>query len=193
VFYLETTLSEEMLLNFFLDQYQPTPIVGPWGARSGFFKDSSENSAREALIEIESTSSERLLRFRASIIAVREVLESLDSSGKADTPEAKRDLMMQCRSLLPDDVIPWLDATYVLLQDDTKYPPLLGTGGNEGSGSYTSGFSQQVVSVIVRREWDHALKPAIFGSLNQALPQNLWVKGSNISRMEAFGFFAFPR
>jgi hypothetical protein len=26
-----------------------------------------------------------------------------------------------------------------------------------------------------------------------ALPQNLWVKGSNISRMEAFGFFAFPR
>jgi len=27
----------------------------------------------------------------------------------------------------------------------------------------------------------------------QALPQNLWVKGSNISRMEAFGFFAFPR
>jgi len=27
----------------------------------------------------------------------------------------------------------------------------------------------------------------------KALPQNLWVKGSNISRMEAFGFFAFPR
>jgi hypothetical protein len=26
-----------------------------------------------------------------------------------------------------------------------------------------------------------------------ALPQNLWVKGSDISRMEAFGFFAFPR
>jgi hypothetical protein len=26
-----------------------------------------------------------------------------------------------------------------------------------------------------------------------ALPQNLWVKGSNISRLEAFGFFAFPR
>jgi transposase-like protein len=28
---------------------------------------------------------------------------------------------------------------------------------------------------------------------DKALPQNLWVKGSNISRMEAFGFFAFPR
>ena len=169
VFHLETTLSEEMLLNFFLDQFQPTPIVGPWGARSGFFKDASENSAREALIEIESTSSERLMRFRASIIAVRKVLESLNSSEKADTAEGKRDLMMQCRSLLPDDVIPWLDATYVLLQDDTKYPPLLGTGGNEGSGSYTSGFSQQVVSVIINREWDHALKPSIFGSLNQNL------------------------
>jgi CRISPR-associated protein Csx17 len=169
VFHLETSLSEERLLNFFLDQYQPTPIVGPWGARSGFFKDASENSAREALFEIESTSSERLLNFRTSIIAVRKVLESLNSSEKADTSEAKRELMMQCRSLLPDEVIPWLDATYVLLQDDTKYPPLLGTGGNEGSGSYTSGFSQQVVSVIKKREWDHALRPAIFGSLNPNL------------------------
>jgi hypothetical protein len=26
-----------------------------------------------------------------------------------------------------------------------------------------------------------------------ALPQNLWVIGSNVSRMEEFGFFVFPR
>jgi hypothetical protein len=32
----------------------------------------------------------------------------------------------------------------------------------------------------------------VLPQLNLALPQNLWIKGSNISRMEAFGFFAFP-
>ena len=71
--------------------------------------------------------------------------------------------MMQCRTALPDELLPWLDATYMLLDNETKYPPLLGTGGNEGSGSYMSGFAQQVVSVIIHRDWDHALRPALFG------------------------------
>ena len=94
---------------------------------------------------------------------VRRVLIELKLSEKADTPEDKRRLMMQCRAALPDELLPWLDATYMLLDNETKYPPLLGTGGNEGSGSYMSGFAQQVVSVIIHRDWDHALRPALFG------------------------------
>ena len=91
------------------------------------------------------------------------MLADLNLAEKADTPEDKRRLMMQCRAALPDELLPWLDATYMLLDTETKYPPLLGTGGNEGSGSYMSGFAQQVVSVIVHRDWDHALRPALFG------------------------------
>lgn len=163
VFHLRTILNEEDLCRFFLEEYRPTPLVGPWGARSGFFSGGSEKSAREALHDIESSELPRLHLFGLAIGGVRQVLSDLDLSEKADTPEDKRRLMMQCRAALPDELLSWLDATYMLLDTETKYPPLLGTGGNEGSGSYMSGFAQQVVSVIVHRDWDHALRPALFG------------------------------
>ncbi len=34
---LATTLDEDALLHFFADEYQPTPIVAPWNAGSGFY------------------------------------------------------------------------------------------------------------------------------------------------------------
>jgi len=163
VFHLRTKLDQAQLCRFFLEDYQPTPLVGPWGARSGFFSGASEKAAREALSVIENSELLRLHPFAIAIRAVRQVLCDLKLSEKADTPEDKRRLMTQCRASLPDELLPWLDTTYMLLDTETKYPPLLGTGGNEGSGSYMSGFAQQVVSVIIHRDWDHALEPALFG------------------------------
>lgn len=163
VFFLETTLDREQLLSFLLDAYEPTPLVGPWGARSGFFPTSSERTAREALERIVNTPMKRLQRFQLAIATVRNILRTLGLESKADTQEQKRALMMACRNSLPDELLPWLDATYLLLDTETKYPPLLGTGGNERSGSYMSGFAQQVCSVVIDREWDHALAPSLFG------------------------------
>ncbi len=173
VFQLCTTLDRKELLEFFLNKYHPTPLVGPWGARSGFFSSASEKSAREALDLIVASSAERLAPFREAIACVQDVLRVLKLADKAETPEDKRRLMMQCRASFPDSLLPWLDATYMLLDIETKYPPLLGTGGNEGSGSYMSGFAQQVVSVIVERSWDHALPTSLFGTtdLNQGSTQ----------------------
>ncbi|HMB31480.1 MAG TPA: type I-U CRISPR-associated protein Csx17, partial [Desulfohalobiaceae bacterium] len=62
----------------------------------------------------------------------------------------------------PDDMLPWLDACYLITTEGRKFTPLLGTGGNEGSGSYVAGFSQQVVSCIVHRLYDQALSEALF-------------------------------
>ena len=33
-FWLRSTLDRERLVSFFREEYAPTPIVGPWGARS---------------------------------------------------------------------------------------------------------------------------------------------------------------
>ena len=163
VFHLRTTLDNESLCQLFLDDYEPTPLIGPWGARSGFFASPSEKSAREALAAIERSTLPRLKQFADAVRSVREILMHINLTNKADTPEDKRRLMMACRSMLPDSVLVWLDATYMLLETETKYPPLLGTGGNEGSGSYMSGFAQQVVAVILNREWDHAIRSSLFG------------------------------
>ena len=36
-FVLGTTLTDEELVRFFLDEYRPSPIISPWNGGSGFF------------------------------------------------------------------------------------------------------------------------------------------------------------
>lgn len=162
VFVLRTKLTKEELRTFFLERYRPTPLIAPWGARSGFFAGSSEKTAREALLAISNSDSGRLESYRSTINAVRDLLSRHGFDEKA-SDEKKVELLNLCRAELPDHILPWLDACYVLTSDGRKFPPLLGTGGNEGSGSYVSGFAQQVVACIVTRRHDHALESALFG------------------------------
>lgn len=163
VFVLRTRLTREQLRNFFLERYCPTPLIAPWGARSGFYAGSSEKTAREALAEIAKTSDNRLAPYRSMIQSVQELLKKNGFDEKA-SEEKKLELLNLCRSCLPDDLLTWLDACYVLTADGRKFPPLLGTGGNEGSGSYVSGFAQQVVACVLDRQHDHALDSALFGA-----------------------------
>jgi CRISPR-associated protein Csx17 len=93
---------------------------------------------------------------------VRALLDRLGMTEKV-RDDAKLTLLRACRAELPDEVVPWLDACYVLTGEDRAFPPLLGTGGNEGSGSYVSGFAQQVVTCVIEREHDRALAAALFG------------------------------
>jgi CRISPR-associated protein Csx17 len=161
-FVLVSRLDEAELEHFFLEQYRPTPLVAPWGARSGFYPGSSEATARGALDRILACESERLSPFRSVIGDVHSLLKHLGMTEKA-RDEAKLYLLRACRAELPDYVLPWLDACYVLTEEDRAFPPLLGTGGNEGSGSYVSGFAQQVVACVIDRAHDRALAAALFG------------------------------
>jgi CRISPR-associated protein Csx17 len=76
-FCLRSMLDREALAEFFLERYEPTPIVGPWGARSGFYAKSSEQSARVALEKICESKDDRLDTFRTVITETRVVLEKL--------------------------------------------------------------------------------------------------------------------
>lgn len=166
-FVLRSLLDEEDLTDFFLNHYQPTPIIAPWGARSGFFaasagkKTDPERKAREALEKVLATEEDRFDSFKTGVAAVHALLLQLGLSAKAKDEE-KLALLFECRDRLPEAFLPWLDACYVLTGEDRKFPPLLGTGGNEGSGSYVSGFAQQVVSCLVEREHDEALVHSLF-------------------------------
>ena len=161
-FFLRSSLDRDGLVEFFQERYAPTPLVGPWGARSGFFAAASEKTAREALEAIAETDSGRLAGFRLAIRSVHLLLKQLGLQTKAENDEEKLCLLKACRAYLPDELLQWLDTTYVLLNGDRAFPPLLGTGGNEGSGSYMSGFAQQVVAVLIDRTWDDALLSSVF-------------------------------
>ena len=59
--------------------------------------------------------------------------------------ETKQELMTLLRSQLPDDALNWIDAAVVLTENDPKYPPLLGTGGNDGRLDFTNNFLRNLV------------------------------------------------
>ncbi len=165
-FHIDTTLSRDELEQFFRELYRPTPVVGPWGGRSGFYPDDSEATARRALDVISCTAADRFLPFREAIDAVRRILSRLGLREKEEVSRGdnKLRLMRACRNELPDQLLPWLDAVFVLTDESAKFPPLLGTGGNEGSGSYVSTFAQAVVSLLVNRKMDPGVATALFAT-----------------------------
>jgi CRISPR-associated protein Csx17 len=74
---LHSQLDRTALTAFFREQYAPTPILAPWGARSGFYAGTSEKAAREALDRILAADSlPRLEAMRAGIMAIRQMLKA---------------------------------------------------------------------------------------------------------------------
>jgi CRISPR-associated protein Csx17 len=101
-------------------------------------------------------------------VAVRGILQAYGFAEKVRDDE-KLTLMRICRNELPDAVVLWLDAVFILTEDSRKFPPLLGTGGNEGSGSYVSSFGQVVVSLLIDRNCDSGVENALFGDFASSL------------------------
>lgn len=170
-FHLATRLDRQEMLRFFLEDYSPTPILGPWGARSGFFDTPSERAAREAQDEIIDADLPRLQPMQEAIQRIRNCMVR---HGIAEKPggREKEAFMRLLRRELPERDREWLDAC-VLLGESASYPALLGTGGNEGSGSYSSNFLQVIVETIIERRWDLLLPEALEAQAVQAKPNVL--------------------
>ena len=140
-FMLISALDREALVGFFLEEYKPTPIVSPWNGGSGFHpKDNSK--AMDAILELESP------RFRLWNEVVSIGKKILSSGEGTDKKKLKEWTLAQCRAEFPDEALDWLDATYVLTDSGAKFPPLLGTGGNDGRLEFSNNFMQNVVSAL---------------------------------------------
>ena len=62
---------------FFLDEYQPTPIVAPWNGGSGFFTGDN----KKAIELISNSNSPRFTKYRMVITKVKEVLIKISQTG----------------------------------------------------------------------------------------------------------------
>jgi CRISPR-associated protein Csx17 len=140
---IHSTLSTEQLEAFFLNDYEPTPVVAPWNGGSGFY----EKDTKDALLAIQSGSANRLGVFRSTLAAVEATLKGHDRSASPKGDE-KLSLLTALRSSLPDEALQWLDASVLITSENAKYPPLLGTGGNDGRLDFTNNFMQRLVDVI---------------------------------------------
>lgn len=143
VFELASDFDLEGLERFLLERYAPTPVVSPWNGGSGFFPGDDT----EAIKAIELDASPRLATFREAIEAAREVLARLGIDQKPDPKAQKPRLLRALRGALPDGALEWLDTAAVLVGDDVRYPPLLGSGGNDGRYDFANNYARAVVSV----------------------------------------------
>jgi CRISPR-associated protein Csx17 len=143
-FVIETESTKDELVDFFLHKYRPTPIVAPWNGGSSFYpKDRSQRETVDALCAIEA---ERLDVYRDTIRQAREIVGALPESPK--DKDEKAALLRACRRELPDEALEWLDAAFVLSDERTGYPPLLGTGGNDGRLEFTINFMARLLLVL---------------------------------------------
>jgi CRISPR-associated protein Csx17 len=142
VFVLQSNLDREGLIHFFLEHYRPTPIIAPWAGGSGFF--GADN--RVALDAIVKSGSGRLTEFAALINQVRGTLMELRIKSKP-SPEEKERLLRRYRRDMPDGFVDWMDTALVLQTAGQSFPPLLGTGGNDGRLDFTQNYIQRLISL----------------------------------------------
>jgi CRISPR-associated protein Csx17 len=140
-FVLESVLDEQGLEDFLLAQYQPTPILSPWNNSSGFGPE-----GHDELGVIERSTELRLASYREAIAAARAIMTS--RSWPTDGKDAKELRVSACRSGLPEPCLPWIDAAVVLTDGRAVFPPILGTGGNDGRLEFSRNFHQRVLDVL---------------------------------------------
>lgn len=89
-FVLGTTLTEEELVRFFLDEYRPSPIISPWNGRAGFLEgEDGEDSTRSGAELVRALQVTKAPRFKALKCAV-EALLSLSSLTEMNTLRDQR-------------------------------------------------------------------------------------------------------
>ncbi len=142
-FCLQSNLDEAALADFFLNRYSPSPIVAPWNGGSGFYP--KDNSV--AIKAVLHSKADRFALYRETIATAREAIASLKLKAKPERAE-KDKLLLRCRNTFSDPALEWLDSAFVLTGNGAKYPPLLGTGGNDGRLEFTNNFMQRLTEVF---------------------------------------------
>jgi CRISPR-associated protein Csx17 len=179
-----TRLRTDELLTFFLEKYRPTPMFNPWGARSGFYPGSSETTSRAVLEKIVNSNNERFSDYRNAINLVRTSLNQVTSGIKPSDKDndGRRRLILALRRAARGSSSEWLDAVTAIVDTSERgieQPAIFGTGGSEGSGSYTAAYMNALDECLFQRSWDDALRGTVFGAFSK--PNQMW--------SEAFGQF----
>ena len=167
-FMLRTALDRAAINEFFLHDYEPTPVMAPWNGGSGFYfqerkskeKDpvtgkrkkfgiyDQETTATKIVDAVLASKSKRLEAYRK---ALGHAKLAVQRAGFITSPEGGRqkdDFILSLRAALPDECIQAMDAGVAATREKTNYPPMLGTGWNDGNLDFTSNFMQRLLDVL---------------------------------------------
>jgi len=153
---LSITTRVQDLAEWLANDYKPMPVMSPWNGGSGFGAKDKEPLRR--LRTLRASSSSRLAGLRSAIEVADDVVRKARAEGWiTDSGVAEKDrVVLEFRNRCPDDLLPWIDAAIVLADDDTFFPPLLGTGGNDGRLEFSTNFHQQLIDLVDTSDKDRA-------------------------------------
>ena len=129
------------LAEWLTDGYMPTPVLSPWNEGSGF--GTKDKTPRDTLDAILAHGSARLRPFHAAMRAATAAGEGYRGGGWS-----KDRAVREFRNLCPEALLPWIDATVVLTSGQAYFPPLLGTGGNDGRLDFSTNFHQRLLELL---------------------------------------------
>ncbi|MEM6705442.1 MAG: type I-U CRISPR-associated protein Csx17 [Acidobacteriota bacterium] len=141
--HLRTRKTRTEIEAFFLEHFAPSPIISPWNGGSGFY----EKDRKEAVEALADSKAARFAPYRLALRAAIRLLKDLGSPQQVDK-KTKDELLERCRNRLPDETLSWLDAAFVLTEDGSKYPPLLGSGGNDGRFEFSNNHMHRLVELF---------------------------------------------
>ncbi len=167
-FVLLTSLDREGIERFFLDEYVPTPIMAPWNAGSGFYYQERKSkevdpatgkktklgvfdqktTATEIVTVIIQSGDHQLVPYRHALLQAQEAVRHQKLTTAPESGEAKDQFILSLRASLPDECVAAMDAGLVVAGGSTDFPPLLGTGWNDGNLDFTNNFMQRVIDVL---------------------------------------------
>jgi CRISPR-associated protein Csx17 len=166
-FNIISIMNVDDLIEFLAGQYKPTPIIAPWNGASGFYPKDN----KEALDWVRKSDGVRLASYRETLQCADRLMATISKKPSKDDKER---LLQACRASFPDNAVDWLDAAFVLGTETPKYPPLLGTGGNDGHLEFTNNFIQRLADVMdesgkARPSSVPWLRSSLFGELRSGM------------------------
>ena len=162
-FHLITCMTAKDIVAFFLNHYQPTPLISPWNGGSGFYPKDKQDGFQA----VAKSTSDRLTAYREAIKQGQSLVGDRRESPKDDD---KRQLLIQAQRTWRGPLADWLRAALILDSEGAPmYPAILGTGGNDGRLDFTNNFMQRLNLLFDLENPDCPAKPDAEAFLNQSL------------------------
>jgi CRISPR-associated protein Csx17 len=154
---LHTTLSEEELIKFFVEEYEPSPIAVPWSGNDFFgvkldgriIKHKKTPTGQNVIEAFLQNKSKRIENYRQALRACIEGLETVGISKKDQMTKGKPAFLTHLRSISQEGFNSWIDAASAMPNDELKLNTLLGSGGgSDGNTHYSDNFMQNLWDVL---------------------------------------------
>lgn len=165
-FILKTTLREDELCRFFLEEYQPSPILAPWNGGSGFYYQETKTNeldpetgkkkktgvrgqattATKTLDTILNSKTDRLKNSSEIIADLKRVISVFDF--KESPKDRKMEFIKYLRGEIDENYLDALDSCVAITDEQPLFPPIFGSGGNDGNLDFTNNFYQQIIRMI---------------------------------------------